>query len=209
MRRSNTSGANEQTVPCRFQHHFGEWLSEIAKYISLLLGVSGVSLHAIQSNVKRSKSAAQPKSITRQNVTGTNATRYALYNNEVQPVAKTCVNTEPVVLVSLDNSYLGITKKTVHAGPNQSIAIDTQLGWVVYGPLNRSQVIQPRVLHVRDSHSLKEFHKLVQEFGVRSSSLVLDSVDNRLVRKVMEDTTKRSPENMKWYYYGEVMLLSV
>lgn len=88
MRRSNTSGANEQTVPCRFQHHFGEWLSEIAKYISLLLGVSGVSLHAIQSNVKRSKSAAQPKSITRQNVTGTNATRYALYNNEVQPVAK-------------------------------------------------------------------------------------------------------------------------
>lgn len=62
---------------------------------------------------------------------------------------------------------------------------------MVYGPLNRSQVIQPRVLHVRDSHSLKEFHKLVQEFGVRSSSLVLDSVDNRLVRKVMEDTTKK------------------
>ncbi|XP_067643433.1 uncharacterized protein [Eurosta solidaginis] len=109
---------------------------------------------------------------------------------------KSYTNVKPVLLLGLDNSYLGIGDSTVEAGPKQPIATATRLGWVVYGPRQHKQVSQPRVLHVRQSQSLHELHRLVQEhysvenFGVRSTNVVMESDDDRRARAILQNTTK-------------------
>ncbi|CAD7001715.1 unnamed protein product [Ceratitis capitata] len=69
----------------------------------------------------------------------------------------------------------------------------------MYGPLNRNQVIQPRMLHEREPQSLdrlvQELYS-VEDFGLRTSNIELDSDDNYQFRKIVEDTTKKISEEL-------------
>ncbi|XP_067633216.1 uncharacterized protein [Eurosta solidaginis] len=103
---------------------------------------------------------------------------------------------EPVLLLGLDNCHLCLSNKVVEAGHDQPVAVETKLGWVVYGPHQQESVDMPRVLHIRKSESYKQLNNLMEEyfsnesFGVRSTKIVLESDENQRARKILLETTK-------------------
>ncbi|XP_036346973.1 uncharacterized protein LOC118756307, partial [Rhagoletis pomonella] len=105
------------------------------------------------------------------------------------------VDVKPVLLLGLDNCHLSVPIKTVAARYDQPVAINTRLGWVVYGPHRQESVAVPRVLHVRKSDALKQLNKLEEDyfatenFGV-NSQVVLESDENQRARKILAETTR-------------------
>ncbi|XP_067617907.1 uncharacterized protein [Eurosta solidaginis] len=103
---------------------------------------------------------------------------------------------EPVLLLGLDNCHLCLSNNVVEAGHDQPVAAETKLGWVVYGPHQQESVDMSRVLHIRKSESYKQLNNLMEEyfsnesFGVRSTTIVLESDENQRARKILLETTK-------------------
>ncbi|CAD7001495.1 unnamed protein product [Ceratitis capitata] len=61
--------------------------------------------------------------------------------------------------MDLDNSHVSITEMTVHAGPDEPIAVATKLGWVAYGSAP-SVSASVQCLLVRKSPTPKQLHQL-------------------------------------------------
>ncbi|XP_036342000.1 uncharacterized protein LOC118751298 [Rhagoletis pomonella] len=104
-------------------------------------------------------------------------------------------NVKPVLLLGLDNCHLGVPSNTVQSREDQPVAIETKLGWVVYGPHREDFVTKPRVLQVRHSTSLNQLKKIVEDyfalenFGV-NCKVVMDSEGSRRAKHILAETTR-------------------
>ncbi|XP_067634861.1 uncharacterized protein [Eurosta solidaginis] len=181
---ANTLGLRGQTIPLTLQWYGESQVKENSRKVSVTIKGSYAEYNI--KNVHTVRSLNLP-------IQSFEKEKFA--HLQSLPVTS-YYNAKPVVLLGLDNSYLGISNKTVDAGPNKPMAIATQLGWVVYGPLKQSQEMHPRVLHVHKKQSLQELHKLVSEyysvdsFGICRTNIILESDDNRRARVILEETTK-------------------
>lgn len=50
-------------------------------------------------------------------------------------------NAKPRVLIGLDNSRLGCVKNWIDCPPSGPIAVETDLGWMLYGPVTGNDII--------------------------------------------------------------------
>ncbi|XP_036347106.1 uncharacterized protein LOC118756451, partial [Rhagoletis pomonella] len=107
------------------------------------------------------------------------------------------IDAKPELLLGLDNSFLGVTHEIIDNGPNQPIAAKTKLGWIVYGPSHETVSTPARVIVVRESHTMKQLHKLVEDYIITDTvasrtqtDTILESDSDIRARKILEENTK-------------------
>ncbi|XP_035918481.1 uncharacterized protein LOC118516615 [Anopheles stephensi] len=71
-------------------------------------------------------------------------------------------NAEPRMLIGLDNLRLSVPLRTVEGGVGEPIAVNTRLGWCIYGkPIN---VEGERLLHICECNNLEDLHETIRKF---------------------------------------------
>ncbi|XP_075157809.1 uncharacterized protein LOC142231073 [Haematobia irritans] len=105
-------------------------------------------------------------------------------------------NQKPSMLIGLEHSFLGVSKRHVEAGPNLPVASETRIGWVVYGPTLNSYNNVARVFHISYNSAMDEMRQMmenyfsIENFGVRASDIVLESDENRRAKEILQNSTK-------------------
>lgn len=113
---------------------------------------------------------------------------------------------KPRILIGLNNISLTVAKTVVECGANHPVAVETPLGWVIYGPVgtknDKSSEIGP-VLTIRHSshqdqveHELQELKNLVHNYceqeslGVTKDIEPLRSADDLRAIKILTESIK-------------------
>lgn len=115
-------------------------------------------------------------------------------------------NVKPLVLIGLNNAHLTFSRKTIDCSPDGPLAVQTPLGWVVYGPTGMPGVSQQKssqmlVVHEskhdrRQQEDLEDLRNTVAEylefesFGVKYPTKALLSKDDERALTLLSRTTQ-------------------
>ncbi|XP_044573583.1 uncharacterized protein LOC123257723 [Drosophila ananassae] len=109
---------------------------------------------------------------------------------------KPYVNAVPKLLIGLDHGHLGLPLKTRRFASEGPYAAATELGWVVFGPVEgRRDTPSPRSCLLATSlddnvERIVEDYFEIENFGVKAAPAATASDDVR-AQKILEDTTVR------------------
>ncbi|XP_036346710.1 uncharacterized protein LOC118756026 [Rhagoletis pomonella] len=101
----------------------------------------------------------------------------------------------PRLLIGIDNCHLGLSSTTITMRKNGPFAANTELGWVVFGPVSKCSPSPITCLFVNSSRD-EALHDMVadffetESFGVRPSPPIESEADIR-ARAMLESTTCR------------------
>lgn len=110
-------------------------------------------------------------------------------------------NAQPKILLGLDNHHLGVPHQ-VHTNTQSDsiVAMDTKLGWVLYGSDGNTSLPSAVVMHINKDNNLNEYellHDLVrrhfttEDFGAKIPSAKAESDEIMRAREILRTTTKR------------------
>ncbi|XP_044573977.1 uncharacterized protein LOC123258165 [Drosophila ananassae] len=117
-------------------------------------------------------------------------------NKDAQLPMKPYVNAVPKLLIGLDHGHLGLPLKTRRFASEGPYAAATELGWVVFGPVEgRRDTPSPRSCLLATSlddnvERIVEDYFEIENFGVKAAPAAAASDDVR-AQKILEDTTVR------------------
>lgn len=107
-------------------------------------------------------------------------------------------NVKPRLLIRLDNARLGLAKSRVDCNSSGPIAVETALGWILYGPVLVKPNNSERVFLVKFEQNLKrEYDELndmvksyyeIENFGVKPAKMMQSTEDKR-DEQILKNTT--------------------
>ncbi|XP_044573279.1 uncharacterized protein LOC123257599 [Drosophila ananassae] len=117
-------------------------------------------------------------------------------NKDARLPMKPYVNAVPKLLIGVDHGHLGLPLKTRRFASEGPYAAATELGWVVFGPVEgRRDTPSPRSCLLATSlddnvERIVEDYFEIENFGVKAAPAAAASDDVR-AQKILEDTTVR------------------
>ncbi|XP_055585136.1 uncharacterized protein LOC129737987 [Uranotaenia lowii] len=107
----------------------------------------------------------------------------------------------PQLLIGLENIHLATPLKICEGAHGQPIATKTRLGWCIYGaiPYLKTRKSYQQLFHgseQTEDEKLNEIikqHIIIDNLGVRSTGIALESNEDKRARETLESTTRRIP----------------
>ncbi|XP_055590411.1 uncharacterized protein LOC129742523 [Uranotaenia lowii] len=107
----------------------------------------------------------------------------------------------PQLLIGLENIHLATPLKICEGAHGQPIATKTRLGWCIYGaiPCLKTRKSYQQLFHGNEQtedEKLNEIikqHIVIDNLGVRSTGIALESNEDKRAREILESTTRRIP----------------
>ncbi|XP_037816929.1 uncharacterized protein LOC119607191 [Lucilia sericata] len=102
------------------------------------------------------------------------------------------IDAKPVILLGLDNAFLGTPNSVKESNDCDLIAMQCKLGWLVYG-LVKNYTAHPTILFVKDDElkNIVNDFLATENFGVNPNMKPLLSDDDQVAKEIMENTIKR------------------
>ncbi|XP_044573590.1 uncharacterized protein LOC123257729 [Drosophila ananassae] len=167
----------------------GRATREPTNVVSLEISGAGESSRHVLRNVYAISNLSLPmQSLHRRDVRSV--------NKDAQLPMKPYVNAVPKLLIGLDHGHLGLPLKTRRFASEGPYAAATELGWVVFGPVEgRRDTPSPRSCLLATSlddnvERIVEDYFEIENFGVKAAPVAAASDDVR-AQKILEDTTVR------------------
>lgn len=101
----------------------------------------------------------------------------------------------PKLLIGLDHCHLGLPSEVMKISCNGPYAVNTELGWTVFGPTANAPHKQPQCLFVTqasktDLHDLVADYFTTENFGVKPAPPV-ENADDIRAKNILHATTRR------------------